>query len=130
MLDTSILSHAFRRGAPTHTSVDRLRKLMVGPDELAVPGIVVQEMLTGVRHARQLDALDDMLAGFRVLLADRTTHVEAARLSNACRAQGIAASTVDALIAAQTVQVGGALFTLDADFARIAKHTALKLYRA
>jgi predicted nucleic acid-binding protein len=37
---------------------------------------------------------------------------------------------VDALIAAQTIGAGGALFTLDADFGRVARRSSLELYAA
>lgn len=65
--------------------------------------------------------------GFPLLLARREDHLSAARISNACRRKGVSASTIDCLIAAQTISVKGELFTLDDDFELIASHTGLRL---
>jgi predicted nucleic acid-binding protein len=67
------------------------------------------------------------MAGFPILLASETDHVRAAQINNVCRTQGITCSTIDALIAAQTIEGGGRLFTIDTDFQRIAIHGGLKL---
>ena len=130
VLDTSVLSLVFRRhhrDADAAPPVAALRKLIADDAPLAVPGIVFQELLSGVRSLQQFRKLRNAMAGFPVLLADDAHHVRAAQISNACRRRGVACSTIDALIAAQTIKSGGRLFTLDADFQRIAVHCDLTL---
>ncbi|MGA2618500.1 MAG: PIN domain-containing protein [Thermoguttaceae bacterium] len=131
VLDTSILSLALRR--PRRDAGDEpplvaaLRRLVADDAPLAVPGIVLQELLSGVRSAEQFDRLQGAMAGFPVLLADKAEHLRAARIGNACRGHGIACSTIDALIAAQTIERNASLFTTDVDFKRIAACSDLKL---
>jgi len=90
-------------------------------------GIVLQELLSGVRRPAERERLKALLDPFPMLLADRDAHLLAARISRACRAKGVAAATVDCLIAAQTIASGASLLTADQDFVRIAVHSALRL---
>lgn len=130
VLDTSILSLAFRRRRRTGNppSVGVLREMIAADVPLAVPGIVAQELLSGVRTDEQFRTIEKGLAGFPVLLAAERHHIRAARIINSCRSKGIACSTVDALIAALTTEEGGRLFTADADFRRIASCCELELF--
>jgi predicted nucleic acid-binding protein len=96
---------------------------------MVVPSIVLQELLSGVKTEAAFARLDDSLSGFPLLLPTRAIHVQAAHLRSRCRAHGVAAATVDCLIAAHTVAVGGRLFTLDEDFQRIAKLGDLELFK-
>jgi predicted nucleic acid-binding protein len=132
VLETSILSLAFRRvsRAPRDPAVDHLIRLIEADESLAVPGIVLQELLSGVRSDAEVERLSLLMDGFPTLIASRSDHVRAADIRNFCLRSGIAAGTVDALIAAQTIGAGGALFTLDADFGRVARRSSLKLYAA
>ena len=95
---------------------------------MAIPGIVLQELLSGVRTDEQFDRLLAVADGFPVLTAGRDDHVLAARVSNACRLGGVSATTIDCLIAAQTIVSRGKLLTLDRDFARMAPHCGLELF--
>jgi predicted nucleic acid-binding protein len=130
VLDTSILSLAFRRRRREEDDsgpVAALRKLIAENVPVAVPGIVLQELLSGVRSREQFRRLRASMAGFPILLANESHHIRAARISNACRRRGVACSTTDALIAAISVESGGTLFTTDVDFQRIAPQCGLKL---
>ena len=132
VLDTSVLSLAFRRRKPDAEEPDPVALLgkMIAEDRpLVVPGIVLQELLSGVRTAEQFKRLQAAMAAFPILLAGQVQHVQAAQISNVCRREGITCSTVDALIAAMAIGVGGQLFTTDADFQRIAPRCGLRLYR-
>ena len=130
VLDTSVLSAAFRRRKPTEpepAAVTAVRRMVSEDWPLSIPGVVLQELLSGVRLREQFRKLESLTAGFPLLLAARREHVLAARISNTCRRTGVSVSTVDCLIAAQTITAAGRLFTLDKDFEKIAAHTDLKL---
>lgn len=131
ILDTSVLSLAFRRRPgtlPEPPAAGVLRRLIVEDQPLAIPGIVMQELLSGVRSPEQFSRLGQRLGGFPLLIASRADHVTAARLTNTCRGTGIAVTTIDCLIAALTIAAGGQLFTADEDFRHMAACCKLKLF--
>ena len=131
LLDTTILSLAFRRrraGLPEPAEVAALREKVRGKEPLGVPGIVLQELLSGVKGPSQFRELQGYLESFPVILAAREDHVAAAGLFNLCRGRGITLTLADCLIAAQAISRSAALWTLDSDFKRIARHCELKLF--
>ena len=133
LLDTSVLSLAFRRrrGGEAESQVAAtLRRLVAEDAPMGVPGIVLQELLSGVRTAQEFDRLKDLMEGFPAMMARREDHVTGARIANACARKGVPTSTVDCLIAALAISRRAALFTLDTDFARMAPHCGLTLFGA
>lgn len=132
LLDTSVLSAAFRRRRRSELearAVDALTRLVAHDVPLAIPGIVLQELLGGVRHEDHFTRPESLIDPFPVIMAERRDHVAAARIGHACRRRGVSASTIDCLIAALAAERHAPLFTLDADFARMAPHCGLTLFR-
>ena len=132
LLDTSVLSRVFRRRRPG-TEERRLRtlveELMAGDVPVALPGIVLQEVLSGIRSERQFAELERrLLASFTVILPTTRDHVEAARLRNKCLASGLNASGPDCLIATLAIAGNHELFAADDDFPDLARNAPLKLY--
>lgn len=130
VVDTSVLSLAFRRRASIAVepaAVTLLRRMMSDDIPLTIPGIVLQELLSGVRREEDSSRLQRLLEGFPILLADRDHHVAAADISTACRRHGIAVTAVDCLIAALAISVEAPLFTIDRDFLRMAIHCGLQI---
>ena len=130
VLDTSVLSRALRRrprSQQTDPLAEKLEFVLRENVPVAIPGIVLQELLSGVRTLKQFADLRDKLEAFPLVMASIADHVEAARLVNQCRTTGIAVTAIDALIAAMTIRIDGDLFTLDRDFGRIAELTPLRL---
>ena len=105
----------------------RFRRAIGEGAALVVPGVCLQEVLSGVRTPEPFERLAAWLAPLPVLLAARAHHLVAARMANACRRAGVAVGAVDALIAALTVEHGARLLTTDEDFQRVREHTALRL---
>lgn len=131
-LDTSILSLAYRRRRrfrPEPGTVSILRKMILEDVPLAVPGIVLQEILSGVRTKAQFGKLQRLLEAFPIISAEPQHLVLAARIANACRRKGVTASTIDCLIAALATSSDAFLFTLDEDFGRMAPVCGVKLFR-
>lgn len=128
VLETTVLSHAWRRAKRDEAIVATLASLIVSRRTLGVPGIVIQELLSSTRSKEQRGRLEGETRSFRVLLADRDLHVQAADIATICTQHGIAAASVDCLIAAHALRANAELFTLDEDFVHIAKHTGLRLY--
>ncbi len=131
LVDTSVLSLAFRRKAktvPEPPLVRIFRGLVVADQPVAVPGIVLQELLSGVRSASEFTRLLGLMQGFPKVLATEESHASAAKIFNACRQAGITVSTVDCLIAATVIETRSRLLTGDEDFVLMAPHCGLHLY--
>jgi predicted nucleic acid-binding protein len=86
LLDTSVLSFAFRRapGGEGRLPLRRTLERLIAEDApLVVPGVVVHELLSGVRGEAHFARLQTALEGFPVLLADRT------RMAPSCGLRGL-----------------------------------------
>ena len=133
LFDTSVLSRVFRRkrpGAEERRLQGVFDELMASDLPLGLPGIVLQEVLSGIRSQRQFsDLAARLLAGFAIVPERVQEHVEAARLRNACLGRGLNVSGIDCLIAACAIIGGHELFTVDEDFEAIAEHAPLKLFK-
>lgn len=133
LLDTSVLSRVFRRkrpGAAERGLQAALEALMAGDAPLGLPGIVLQEVLSGIASQRQFSDLKGrLLSAFTIIAATIQDHVEAARLRNLCAGKGVNVSGIDCLIAVAAMAGGHELFAVDADFEVIAEHAPLKLFR-
>jgi predicted nucleic acid-binding protein len=134
LLDTSVLSAVLRRrrkGEREAALADRVATLLAGERQVAVPGIVLQELLSGIseraQHARVLASVRE---SFPVVLATEGDHLKAADLVSLAASRGRALSTPDALIAAQALNRRASLLTSDEDdedFERLKGLGALKL---
>jgi predicted nucleic acid-binding protein len=130
-LDTSLLSAVFRRRRSSTSPESReaafFRLLVESNEPMFVPGIVLQELLSGTRSAAQRRRLEEVLEGFEVRIASVDDHRLAATIRDDCRQRGVAVAAIDCLIAAQVIREGARLFTLDRDFDRIAAVSNLRL---
>ena len=105
-----------------------LRRMIDENEPFVLTGVVVAEVLQGLtRDATRIEgflAQCDMIepGGFE-------TYREAAAIYRVARARGISLKTIDTLIAATALEHGASVFTLDADFSRIARISGLALYR-
>jgi predicted nucleic acid-binding protein len=133
IFDTSVLSRVFRRkraGAEERRLQAVFQDLMASEDPLGMPGIVLQEVLSGVRSQRQFSDLSArLLAAFTVLPEGVPEHLEAARVRSVCLSKGLNVSGVDCLIAACAIVGNHELFAVDDDFAAIARHVPLRLFQ-
>ena len=134
LVDTTLWSLALRRRAHQLSSeeaglVEAWAELVTSGGA-ALIGPVLQEVLSGIRHAEVFDALHEKLSSFpylRILPAD---HVQAARFFNVCRSRGITGSHVDMLICAAAHRYDVPIFTTDPDFGGYARHLPIRLYNA
>ena len=131
LLDTSVLSAALRRrkAGPAETQlVSVLQGLLNTGQKVSVPGLVVQELLSGVREEAQFQRMKTiLLRGYPIVTASIGDHLLAADITNQCRRRGVTVSAGDALIAALAINRRATLFSADRDFNDIAKATTLKL---
>jgi predicted nucleic acid-binding protein len=133
LLDTSVLSRVFRRrrAGPEEKALQAVFDTLMSSDApLGLPGVVLQEVLSGMPSEKQFRELRSKLLGaFTILTATVEDHLEAARLRNLCLGAGANVSGIDCLIAASAIAGEHELFTLDADFIAISRHSKLRLFR-
>lgn len=131
ILDTCVILEAFRKkgkGAKISPATDQLRQMIEDDWPIAIPGIVLQEFLTGFRSDRSIQQILDLISGFPRILAEEDDHILGARIRSICLKKGLAATGIDCLIAATAINRNGRLFTFDQDFVHISKVCHLKLF--
>jgi len=130
-LDTPILSAAYRRkyddDSEKPPEVHKLQEMIKDNEPLAIPGIVVQEFLSGLREQAQFQKLHILVEGFPIILATQQHHIEAAKIANSCRRHGVTTSATDCLIAAMAIEQNAQLFTKDQDFVFMAAYCSIHL---
>ena len=131
LLDTSVVSAILRRrrrGEAEESVARKVAALLAGDEEVALPGIVFQEVLSGIDDRAQHEKLlTSVRESFPIALATEGDHILAADLVTQAARRGVAFSTPDALIAAQAINRRARLFTTDADFQGLARVTAIRL---
>lgn len=132
LVDTSVWSLALRRKRTDLSSREQalggaLREL-IREGRAQIVGPVRQELLSGIRDEDSFRRLRDYLRAFDDPQLRVEDYEEAARMSNACRARGIAGSAIDFLICAIAHLRQWEVFTTDHDFARYSKILPLRLY--
>lgn len=130
IVDTSIWSLALRRHAPSvNPETEALRKMIEQGENIFLLGIILQEILQGVKEPAAFKRIREHFDAFPLLEITREIYVKAAELKNHLSKNGIQVGTVDALIAAAAMSNECYIFTNDKDFTHIAKHSKLKLLR-
>ena len=130
-VDTSVWSLALRRdGSLSAPEVIALRNALDGGEAVVTTGLVLQELLQGFAGPRARSQIIERFGALPLLSPDRQDHIEAAELRNRCRRAGAQIGTIDAIIAQICLRHDLTLLTADNDFAVIAKHSALRLWRA
>lgn len=130
IVDTSIWSLVLRRHRPAQNpETEILGKMVENGENIFLLGIILQEILQGVKERHDFIHLKEHLEAFPMLEIEREHYVKAAELKNHLISNGIQISTVDALIAASAIVNGCYLYTNDKDFLHIAKHSKLKLLK-
>ena len=129
LIDTSVLSLALLRRKKTAEppAVAQLRGMLEAGERVVLTGVVLQEVLAGPRDAKVAAALARDLEAFPLLEPDRSDHEAAAALHRTARNSGIAAGTIDCLIATLAVRHRAALLTTDRDFTLLAPLCGLTL---
>jgi predicted nucleic acid-binding protein len=101
--------------------------MIADAEPFAIAGVIVIEVLQGL--TRNVKQMEHYLSQWEVLEpCGFATYREAAAFFRLARTKGITLTTIDTLIAAIAMEHSASVFTLDKDFARIARLTRLPLY--
>jgi predicted nucleic acid-binding protein len=105
-----------------------LEELIREHNQVVLCGIVLQEVLQGIRDNKSHATTKERLTKLPYLDMSKDIHLAAASLYRSLRAKGITVPSADTAIAALAIFNHIPLFTKDAHFNTIAKHTRLELY--
>jgi predicted nucleic acid-binding protein len=112
-----------------HPKVERARALIQGPEDIGVPGIVLEEILRGLRTDVQFHRVRELLlSDFTYLEMTRKMFLRSAEIYRTLRRRGrTIRSAADCLIAACALEEDASLLEDDADFHTIAEVVPLTL---
>jgi predicted nucleic acid-binding protein len=127
IVDTSVWID-FLNGHPSRQA-DALAKAIAEGDAINLPGLVLTEILLGLKNDAQARRVESLLDAFDwVEGPTRDDHVAAAKLYRQCRAKGVTVrSTIDCLIAQLCIRDNLPLLAKDRDFTQMAKVVPLVL---
>jgi predicted nucleic acid-binding protein len=128
LVDTSVWSLALRRTDFANPEREELQSL-VRDGRVAIIGPIRQEILSGVKLAKQFNTLRDSLRNFPDTELTSVDYEEAAGFFNSCRGRGVQGSNTDFLICAVALRREMSIFTTDKDFSQYAKVLPLNLHK-
>lgn len=118
----------FFRGEPSRER-EILKVCLDQREYIATSGIIVQEILQGIRDDNQYREISRFLGFFPCVDLQFSDHVEAANIYRQLRKRGFTIrSPIDCLIAALAMRWGFLLLHKDRDYPTIARFYPLKLY--
>jgi len=127
LVDTSVWIDFFR-GEPSRER-EILKVCLDQREYIATSGIIVQEILQGIRDDNQYREISRFLGFFPCVDLQFSDHVEAANIYRQLRKRGFTIrSPIDCLIAALAMRWGFLLLHKDRDYPTIARFYPLKLY--
>lgn len=126
LVDTPVWSAAYRRAADSEIA-HALREL-IAEGRCALPGVVRQEVLQGIRSVQQFELVRRDLDEFPDVETWASDHGRAAQMFNRCRSRGVAPTSIDMLICSLSERHKAPIFTLDRGFDRYARVLGVKLY--
>jgi predicted nucleic acid-binding protein len=126
LIDTSIWIDFFQH--PVSPQADRLEDLIREHNRAVLCGIILQEVLQGIRDNKSHAATKERLTKLPYLNMSKEIHLAAASLYRSLRVKGITVPSADTSIAALAIFNRIPLYTKDDHFSIIAKFSGLELY--
>jgi predicted nucleic acid-binding protein len=108
--------------------VARLEYLLNEEADIFTTGIIIQELLNGIKERKQRDEVKGDMDRFVLIMPSLKTHVRAAEIFDGCRKKGITIrSIVDCLIASLAMEHDLPVLENDRDYKWISKAFPLKI---
>lgn len=129
VVDSNAWADFFNGAQTPHT--DRLATILEEREDVAVLPIIVTEVLQGFRTDGGFESARRVLVALPSIQPTMASHVRAARLFRSLRRKRVTVrGAVDCIIAQTCLDTASELLSPDADFAHIARHSSLRLWRA
>ena len=126
LVDTSVWIDFFQ--TPESDTATTLSSLIRGHNRVGLCGIVLQEILQGIKERKSYELVRERLLKFPFIETNRETWLLAASIYRDLRAKGATLPPVDVTIGALAIQHAMALFTRDEHFRTMAGSAGLRLY--
>ena len=126
IVDTSIWIDFFQN--PAAACNQKLENLIRDNNKAAICGIILQEILQGIKDNRSYMLTKQRLSRLPFINTDKEIYLFASSLYRTLRQKGITVTPVDVTIAAIAIKNEMAIFTNDSHFKDIEKYSNLKLY--
>jgi len=126
LVDTSVWIDFFQ--SPDSFAAAEVEKLVKDHNRVALCGIVMQEILQGIRSKKSYEVVRERLLKFPFVPTNRDTWLLAALLYRELRTKGVTLPSVDVTIAAIAIQNDMQLLTRDTHFESVVPYSALRLY--
>jgi len=118
----------FLKGRKTK-EIEKLESLLSEEKDVFITGIIVQEILTGVKDRKDRNRVKRELDHFILINPTLDTHVQAAEIFDACKKKGYTIrSIIDCLIASLALEYDLTLLEKDKDYSFISKVLPLKTF--
>ncbi len=105
----------------------KLESLLINKDSLCICGIILTEVLQGIRKEKDYTKTREFFDSLLFLPMNYSTYLRAAEIYRSLRKQGITIrNSLDCLIASVAIEDDISLLHNDRDFEPIAKHFQLK----
>jgi predicted nucleic acid-binding protein len=132
LVDTPVWSLALRRRkvdlAPKEMLLTQALYELVREGRVQLLGATRQEVLSGIREETQFLKIRNGLRAFEDVPLGVEDYERAAEMSNQCRRNGVAGSSIDMLICAASLRHKSAIFSTDLDFAHYVKVIPIELF--
>lgn len=126
LVDTSIWIDFFQNNDSIHAQT--LDGLIRDNNRAVICGVVLQEILQGIKDNNSYELTKERLSRLPFLDANKETYIYASSLYRTLRRKGITVPSVDTTIAAIAVLTRIPLFTKDEYFKIITRYSEMKLF--
>jgi predicted nucleic acid-binding protein len=118
LIDTNIWSTFFRRNKPEDQALRKNIEMLIQENRISMIGPIRQEILTGIRDYNKYLVLKDYLQSFEDEPITTEAYEFGAKIANDCMKNGVAISSIDAIIVSMVALHGFEIYTNDQDFMR------------
>lgn len=129
LVDTDVWSEAFRKRAGEPSPYVHELTHLIQEGRVQLVGFIRMEILCGIRNVSLFNSIQDKLSAFPDKLLDSNIFVQAARLFNLCRSNGIQGSNNDFLLCACAITWDLPILSKDKDYLLYQKYIPIELLK-
>jgi Predicted nucleic acid-binding protein, contains PIN domain len=129
LVDACIWSIVLRRRKTIDIEVINNISNLIDNKNIVLVGPVRQEILSGIKEAKQFESLKNHLRAFEDYPVTVEDYEMASSFYNSCRSKGIQGSNTDFLICAIALNNNFQIYTNDKDFEKISNVIPLSLFQ-
>lgn len=127
LVDTSIWINFFKD--INSKEKETLESLIKDNSQICICGIVLQEVLQGIKEDRIFHLVESRLLAFPYIGTDLDTCLIAAACSRKLKRNGFSIPSIDVIISSLALQNNLSIFTSDKHFEIIRRYSNLKLFK-